>query len=106
MKNEKEKRKKKKEKKKKEKKKTKRKKKRQKKKKRKASVPKPVAPATGYQAPAPACIDGWWWMVDGGGWTGTESRKKSCISKISPILLNIFFWLFRVPLEEVKRHFL
>ena len=38
----------------------KRKDKRKKKKKvRKASVPKPVTPATGYQAPAQACIDGW-----------------------------------------------
>ena len=53
----------KKKKKKKEKRMKKRKKKRQKKKEkkvRKASVPKPVTPATGYQAPAPACCDGWW----------------------------------------------
>ena len=56
------------------KKKEKRKKKRQKKKKRKASVPKPLTPATGYQAPAPACIDGW------DGMDGTDGRS------------TFFFW--------------
>ena len=66
MKTEKEKRKKKKKKKKE--KKRKKEKRKKKKKVRKASVPKPVTPATGYHAPAPACIDGWdgW---DGMGWT-------------------------------------
>ena len=57
------------------KKKEKRKKKRQKKKKRKASVPKPLTPATGYQAPAPACIDGM--VMDGrtDGWAGKVEKN-------------------------------
>ena len=33
-------------------------------------------------------IDG---VVDGGGWTGSENRKNSCILKISRILFDIFF---------------
>ena len=108
MKNEKEKRKKKKEKKKKEKKKTKRKKKRQKKKEkkvRKASVPKPVTPATGYQAPAPACIDGW---TDGrmDGWTdGQAKSKKIMYFKHFSKTIRYFFLVVSRPLRRVFKKF-
>ena len=37
------------------------------------------------------------------GW-GDGPTKKTCFSAISQKLLNVFSWLFLVPLEDFKRH--
>ena len=74
--------------------------------KEKPSVPKPVTPATGYQASAPTCIDGW----DGMGWVmvvvdGQAKSKKNTYFKNISKTIRYFFLVVSCLLRRVLKTF-